>query len=234
MIFTAKVDSVKKVGKDAILLSFNKELEFKPGQFLMVSLPCETMELKRPFSILGGHPLKILIKVRGDWTRKFAQVRVGDIVEFIGPLGNGFPDVKNSLLLVAGGIGIAGLWSMLGKGNFIYGAKTSNELYLKDEIPQPVFFTTEDGSFGKMGIVTDILPDFLDSTDYIFSCGPRAMIEAIQKIAKGKKHFALLEERMACGLGLCFSCAVMTEEGVKLCCKDGPVFDVLCIREFGE
>ena len=214
--------------------------EAKPGQFVMVYCG-EDCVLRRPFSIhrIEGKRLALLFNVVGRGTHWLSQRQAGDSLDLLGPLGNGYsiyPGSQN-LLLVAGGIGIAPLVFLAQKASklgcsatLLLGAQTAAQLYPKNLLPQKVklITATEDGSTGKRGLVTDLLPDYIDVADQIFACGPLPMYQsmAAQKLLKKKPVQISLEVRMGCGLGVCYGCTVKTKNGLKQVCKDGPVFEL--------
>jgi dihydroorotate dehydrogenase electron transfer subunit len=114
----------------------------------------------------------------------------------------------------------------------LQGARSANKLYPPHLLPQDVeaVSATDDGSTGYRGVVTDLLPEYLPWADQVFACGPTPMFAAMAKVlraAKSRKPVqALLEERMGCGTGICYGCAVFTRRGVRLVCKDGPRFEL--------
>jgi dihydroorotate dehydrogenase electron transfer subunit len=156
-------------------------------------------------------------------------------------MGNGYsvhPDSHN-LLLVAGGIGIAPLCFLaeeaLNQGHpvtLLLGAATGAQLYHGDLLPDTaeLVIATEDGTTGKKGMITDLLPDFTRRADQIFACGPASMYRAMathsQQFPKLKSAQISLEMRMGCGLGICYGCTLRTKGGLKQVCKDGPVFEL--------
>ena len=114
----------------------------------------------------------------------------------------------------------------------IQGAATASQLYPSHLLPAEVelVVTTDDGSAGKKGLVTDALTQYTEWADQVFACGPEPMYRAIAAAApdlpRRKSVQVLLEMSMACGVGACYSCAVETHQGYKLCCKDGPRFEL--------
>ena len=215
----------------------------QPGQFVMVHCG-EGFEhpLRRPLSIhqlADGSKLAFLFNVVGKGTHWLAQCQVGDNIDLLGPLGNGYsihPE-SHKLLLLAGGIGIAPLCFLtqaaLNQGcsvRLLLGASTANQLYPRHLLPPEVEFiiTTEDGTAGKKGMITDLLPDFVDWADQIFACGPLPMYKAMAQMPelKGKPVQVSLEVRMGCGRGVCYGCTLKTRGGLKQVCTDGPVFDL--------
>jgi dihydroorotate dehydrogenase electron transfer subunit len=215
----------------------------QPGQFVMVR--CADYPLPRPLSIHRladkGGKLALLFTVMGKGTHWLSQRKTGDNIELLGPLGNGFSFqlASHNLLLVAGGIGIAPLCftaqEALKKGcsvKLLYGTPNKHR-YPEDLLPHQIELVsvTEDGSVGKKGMVTDILPDFVDCADQVFACGPlpmyRDMARRKQQLKLDAKPVQIsLEVRMGCGLGVCYGCTVKTKTGLKQVCKDGPVFNL--------
>lgn len=213
-----------------------------PGQFVMVRCgEGSEYQLRRPFSIhrTDGDGLDLLFNMVGTGTGWLSQRQPGERVDIMGPLGNGYeiyPDSKN-LLLVAGGIGIAPLvffaQEAISRGKeatLLLGASTAAYLYPRRRLPAGVrlVIATEDGSGGEKGMVTDILPDFINSTDQLFACGPLAMYKTMANMAglKNKPVQLSLEVRMGCGLGICYGCTVKTVNGLRQVCKHGPVFEL--------
>jgi dihydroorotate dehydrogenase electron transfer subunit len=218
----------------------------EPGQFYMI----ETGDsydplLKRPFSYFRNTPetIQFVYTVKGKGTSLMKDFKKGRIINVLGPLGTAYPKPEDGCtpLLIAGGIGIASLFPLaeaLGEKSYmLYGARGRDELVMLDELEKTgtqIITCTDDCSFGKEGLVTDILEDFLVShpmsiTPFlIYACGPRPMIASVSKIAahKGIKGYVSLEERMACGFGACLGCAVKTVYGYKRVCKEGPVFPI--------
>jgi len=217
--------------------------EAKPGQFVMVRCGQETL-LRRPLSIhqlADNTNLAFLFTVVGKGTHWLSQRQAGNNIDLLGPLGSGFSihPASHNLLLVAGGIGIAPLCFLaqeaLNQGcsvRLLLGASTASQLYPKHLVPAEaeLIIATEDGTAGKMGMVTDLLPDFVGWSDRIFACGPTSMYRAMaaqkQPLLKAKSPQISLEVRMGCGLGVCYGCTVKTKSGLKQVCKDGPVFDL--------
>jgi len=236
-----------------------------PGQFITVR--CGDFTLRRPFSVhqVSSRELALLFKVAGKGTLWLSKRKKGERIDILGPLGKGFsiePGARN-LLLVAGGIGIAPLVFLMQHASsqhqitLIHGASTAAQLYPFSSAgkkrsklspsPKGVQFVpvTEDGSMGKKGMATDILPDFLDWADQVYACGPADMYKAMaltlnssplkgedkgegekQSNLKLRKCQVSLEVRMGCGFGACYSCTINTKKGLKQVCRDGPVFEL--------
>jgi dihydroorotate dehydrogenase electron transfer subunit len=219
-----------------------------PGRFLMIHC-AEGHDplLPRPMSChrfregRGERQFAILYDVRGRGTAWLSDRKTGDQLTVFGPLGRGYSvsrDAQN-LLLVGGGLGIAALISLAdeavvaGKSvTLLQGARTAGKLYPPDLLPHEVeaLSATDDGSAGHHGYVTDMLPQHLSWADQVFACGPTSMFAGMAQVireARSRKPVqALLEERMGCGTGICYGCAVFTRRGVRLVCKDGPRFEL--------
>jgi dihydroorotate dehydrogenase electron transfer subunit len=213
--------------------------EARPGQF--VTLRCgEYLLLRRPLSIhrTNGGKLALLFAVVGKGTEWLSGRMVGEYVDILGPLGNGFKIHHDSqkLLLIAGGIGIAPLVALAEEGvsaglsvKLVIGAETASKLYPQDFIPGgvDVICITDDGSSGERGLATDLLPSLVDWADQVFVCGPVPMYRKMSEMGLGDKPIQiLLEQVMGCGVGACRGCAMVTKKGIKLVCKDGPVFEL--------
>lgn len=215
----------------------------QPGQFVMVRCGEETL-LRRPLSIhqladeTGKAKLALLFKIVGKGTYWLSQRKVGDNLDLLGPLGNGYaihPSSRN-LLLLAGGIGIAPLRFLSQKAvsqghsvRLLLGASTASQLYPRHLLPPKIelITTTEDGTAGKKGMITDFLPDFIDWADQVFACGPTLMYRTMAfQNPKSKPVQISLEVRMGCGLGVCYGCTLKTKKGLKQVCTEGPVFDL--------
>jgi len=220
--------------------------ETQPGQFVMVRCgEGYKFLLRRPLSIHQVteefDQIWLLFAITGRGTSWLAQLKNGDKLDLIGPLGKGFairPQAQN-LLLIAGGIGIAPLVFLAEQAlkqkksvTLLLGASSANQLYPQHLLPEGIkrLIATEDGSAGKKGLVTDLLPDFIDWAHQICACGPIAMYQTIAEQQKRHQRELpiqiSLEVRMGCGIGACFGCSIRTKQGMKQVCRDGPVFDL--------
>jgi len=217
----------------------------KSGQFVMVRCGEECV-LPRPFSIHQVNDDKVALWIavweEGKGTQWLAQRQAGDTVELVGPLGNNYEIQSDShkLLLLAGGVGIAPLYFLAQEAAMrqcsvilIHGASTEINLYpepyLKKIAPEIELVTvTEDGSAGKKGKITELIPKYIDWADQIFACGPLGMYQAMAQMTelRSKPVQISLEVRMGCGRGVCYGCTVKTKSGLKQVCTDGPVFDL--------
>lgn len=217
-----------------------------PGQFVEVRVDGSSSTfLRRPLSINyvdeSANEVWLLIHVIGEGTKALATLKVGDMVNVILPLGNGFTlnetgSVKKELL-VGGGVGTAPML-FLGKvlksqgcePVFLLGARSKADLLQLDDFRQygEVYLTTEDGSVGEKGYVTQhsILKEM--KFDRIAACGPKPMMMAVAKYAKEHQIDCelSLENHMACGVGACLCCVEKTDKGNVCVCKDGPVFNL--------
>jgi dihydroorotate dehydrogenase electron transfer subunit len=234
--------------------------EIKPGQFLMLKVkPGYEPYLRRPFSFYGIGSLRdqrsfeILYKVVGSGTRLLAELKHGERVDIIAPLGNGFSFFSDTpeAVMVAGGIGLPPLLYLAeymrknrkegSKTIFLYGGQSKSDMIDIERIrdaSSEARVCTEDGSLGEKMLVTELLELHLQrrgdwSSIQIFSCGPKAMLRVVSSIAK-KYDISCqvsLESYMACGFGVCLGCVVkvMQEEGMDVTyervCKEGPVFE---------
>ena len=219
--------------------------EAKPGQFIMVRCGEECL-LPRPFSIHqvndNGIALFFAVWADGKGTRWLSRRQPGNRIGLFGPLGNGFTisPTSHNLLLVAGGIGIAPLCFLAQKAlhqscsvTLLSGATTTTRLYPNHLLPPraDIITATEDGTTGKKGMITDLLPQFTSQADQIFACGPMAMY---LNMALKKRELKLtdkpvqvsLEVRMGCGRGVCYGCTVKTKTRLQLVCQNGPVFNM--------
>jgi dihydroorotate dehydrogenase electron transfer subunit len=217
--------------------------EAQPGQFVMVRCS-EGYDplLRRPMSIhrVGENgALALLFAVVGRGTNWLARRNEGDSIDLLGPLGHGFALSAESrdLLLVAGGIGIAPLVALAERGiaqgaqvTLLLGAPTQVQLYPSHLLPPEIkiVVATEDGSVGNRGMVTELLAGPADGADQIFACGPISMYKAMAShdLLRGRSVQVSMEARMGCGFGGCYGCALETKSGLRLVCKDGPVFEL--------
>ncbi len=244
----AKIISNQKLAGHYGHLEFDSALiaqQATPGQFINIRVS-DAVEplLRRPLSIhnVQGSKVKIIYKIIGQGTQMLSAKQPGEFLDIIGPLGNGFAyqnlvqSKKAKSVLIAGGMGVAPLVFLAEKLKssqplVLIGAKTKNEILCLQEFKRlncKLALATEDGSLGFKGRVTDLLKTILEKTypEVIFSCGPQAMLKAVASLAlkNGIDTQLSLEEHMACGLGACLGCVVLTKNGYKTVCKDGPVF----------
>lgn len=219
--------------------------EMMPGQFAELKVEgSPTTFLRRPISInyvdREQNEVWFLIQMIGDGTRKLAELKPGDRLNAVMPLGNSFtlPVSKNEcMLLVGGGVGTAPML-YLGKRmvdvglrpSFLLGARSAKDLLEVELFEQlgDVYLTTEDGSAGEKGFVTQHSVLSRQKFDRIATCGPKPMMMAVAKYAHavGAICEVSLENTMACGVGACLCCVENTKEGHLCVCKEGPVFNI--------
>lgn len=219
----------------------------RPGQFINIKITDGLKPfLRRPFSVhnINGENLEIIYDVIGDGTRALSQRRVGEYLDIIGPLGNGFSlpaSPKRLLIFAGGGIGVAPLLFLAREAKaknkiVLVGSRSKGQVLCEKEFKNSgcdVKISTDDGSRGFKGRVTDLLKNFLQANRFtsqqaaIYACGPKPMLKAICSISQENNIPAQvsLEEHMSCGIGACLGCVVKTKNGLKRVCKEGPVFN---------
>ena len=216
----------------------------QPGQFVMVACgPSLDPLLRRPFSIhrrIGAEQIQLLFRVVGRGTRLLSELRPGQALSLIGPLGRGFgPVLADSVCFVGGGIGIAPLLFLADRWHrsdqactVLLGSRTGDELtQLASEFEAlgcRIETATDDGSLGHHGLVTDLLAPHLAHIRKVYVCGPHAMMATVAGLCKTVQVAceASLEAHMACGLGACLGCTIHgTDTLYKHVCKHGPVFN---------
>jgi dihydroorotate dehydrogenase electron transfer subunit len=212
----------------------NNEIDIKPGQFYMLRCWERDPLLSRPISIceVSNETLTFLYAALGRGTKLLSEVKSGDTIEVLGPLGNGFnPEaISGKIAIVAGGIGIAPMVQLvkeLKNCSIDVYAGFRKDVYAVEEMKQwvkDIYISTEDGSTGYKGYVTDLVT--VDKYDKVLCCGPEVMMEKVVKLCreKGVPIYVSMEKHMACGVGACLVCTCKTKDGNKRTCKDGPVF----------
>ena len=233
-------------------LTLDKEIpEISPGQFVQVRVEdSPSTFLRRPISVhfvdKQTNELWLLIQLVGDGTRRLAKHEPGDSINLIYPLGNGFSlpedifssqDTNKKLLLVGGGVGVAPLLHLGARLSalnytpvFLLGAKSQNDLLQIDEFRKfgTAYFTTEDGSCGEKGFVTNHSVLESGDFDYLYVCGPKPMMVAVAKYARQHsiQGEVSLENTMACGIGVCLCCVEKTTYGNVRTCVEGPIMNI--------
>lgn len=246
-ILDLKVVSVKQIHARYVLIRLTDDQplpEMLPGQFVEVRVDgSPSTFLRRPISInfvdRTNNELWLLVATVGEGTKALARLQAGDSLNCVLPLGNGFTPAKTGekVLLIGGGVGVAPLLYMGAEmrragiePTFLLGARTAQDLLMTDIFNRygRVYVTTEDGSEGEKGFVTNHSILEQEQFDRISTCGPTPMMKAVARLAKAKGIACevSLENLMACGLGACLCCVEKTTEGNVCVCKDGPVFDV--------
>lgn len=246
----------KKVGSYFVLTATAAEIpnEFKPGNFVAVAIGDErsSLILRRAFSIyqvndrgVYGGTIDIVVSPHGPGTDYLANLKRNDAINLVGPLGKPFSLPKDPVpcVLVGGGYGAAPLFTLAealtARGcrvDFVLGASTQEKLFGMLEarrISTSLSVTTDDGSAGQMGKVTDVLPDAIKKSNaaVVYACGPMKMLQAVAEVATlhGIVSQTSVEESMACGIGVCMTCVlpIIGDDGVTRMlrsCVDGPAF----------
>ena len=242
------VSSVDHINDKYVLLKLtHSEVlpKMLPGQFVEIRVDGSPRTfLRRPISInfvdYQANELWLLVAAVGDGTRALAGLKAGDKLNCVLPLGNSFtlPGNKSAkVLLVGGGVGVAPLLyfgKVLNDNGirpvFLLGARSAKDLLLLDEFRKygEVCVTTEDGSAGEKGFVTNHSVLQRVKFDQISVCGPKPMMQAVARYAHAEDVFCevSLENKMACGVGACLCCVEGTKKGNLCVCKDGPVFNI--------
>jgi dihydroorotate dehydrogenase electron transfer subunit len=252
--FVGAITAVEPVMGDSMLITFeappNLVANAKPGQF--VEILCRTPWssdplLRRAFSVYSADPqegrMSVLVRPYGRGSGWLVEQQVGARLDVLGPLGNAFtvePKSRN-LLLVAGGVGAAPLLMLASdavrKGlnvTYLLGAMSADGLLSPQHLPGEVEYivATNDGSAGHQGFVTDLIPQYLQWADQVFSCGPEPMFRSVRREVLANRFASKpavqmsVERTMACGVGACLGCVVETRSGMKTSCVEGPVFDM--------
>ena len=228
-----------------LLLQSDEPLEeIKAGQFVQVRVDdAQHTYLRRPISIhdvdYQNRTITLLVQRVGEGSNKIADTELNDTLNIIYPLGNGFtiPEKNQNAILVGGGIGIAPLY-YLGKmlkekgiePQFLLGGRSKSDLIMLEDFESvgKVYITTNDGSLGEEGFVTQHSIWKEKKFDMIYTCGPKPMMMALTKMARENNIDCevSLENLMACGLGACLCCVENTIEGNVCVCKEGPVMNI--------
>ena len=241
----------------------------RPGQFVHVRTPDYSgLVLRRPFSLntfdRQTGQVTIHFRITGRGTEWLARMRPGDSAEMLGPLGRPFevdPKTRH-MLLVAGGLGMAGVRSLvdwaIADGRqvlVLFGAVTASDVYPSTLLPPEAEYvvSTDDGSFGHAGRVTELVPTHEAWADQCFACGPQPMLAALAGLARGRDGRlgvarlarrggprsaplgsptarrrswlqVSMEQNMGCAVGACLGCVVGGVDGPQRVCREGPVF----------
>lgn len=220
----------------------NPELASKamPGQFAHIKVPGKT--LRRPISICDADDdtIRLVFAIKGEGTEILSNAKVGDELDIIAPLGHGFTlDKSKKYCFIGGGIGVPPMYYAAKSTEnplVITGFRNKDLVILQEDFKAidgcELILTTDDGSAGVHGFVTDVLKERIAEVDEVCACGPMPMLKAIAEVCKAaqKPCQVSLEERMGCGVGACLVCACKTkdksgEEGYAHVCKRGPVFN---------
>lgn len=241
-----EIEDNRKVNLSYYKLVFRSRrlaLGVKPGQFLNLQTGnTGSPFLRRPFSYYRRvkNKIEILYEVVGKGTAQLAQMKKGNVLKALGPLGKPFTfDIKKKKrVLIGGGVGVPPLIFLAEvkpqRGDYLLiGTKSKKEVLPSREfsrVKAKILCSTDDGSYGQKGFVTELLKEIIRCEDkrnlYIQTCGPTPMMQEVMKIAQkeGIAGEVSVEKTMACGLGVCLGCMVKTPEGWLPSCTQGPVF----------
>ncbi len=231
-----EIKSNVKIAKDVykMVLAGETSAITAPGQFVNILL--EGKYLRRPISICDWDEgsITLIYKVVGNGTEQMAKMPIGEKLDLLVGLGNGYNTAKSGAkpLLIGGGVGVPPLFALCKKliaegkkPQVVLGFNKAEEVFLKDEfeaLGATVTIATADGSVGVKGFVTDAMKEM--DYDYFFTCGPEPMFRAIERTVAVSGQYSF-EERMGCGFGACMGCSCKTKYGNKRICKDGPVLE---------
>ena len=214
------------------------------GQFVNIKVnEVAYPQLRRPISIWEINQelnqFTVIYRAEGEGTKLLSQKRAGEQVDILGPLGTGF-DIEEvatseTVLLVGGGIGVPPMYEMAkrlhAKGNkviAVLGFASTCDVFYEEEFKAyaDVYIATMDGSHGFKGNVVELMNEKQLDFDWIYGCGPKVMLKAInEQFGQTKKGYLSFEERMACGIGACYACVCQLNSGkMARVCKEGPVF----------
>jgi len=217
----------------------------KAGQFALLATGDRANVLRRPISVCRADPAagtaEFVFEARGKGTAALSRIPEGGTVGALLPLGNGFDLIGERIAVVGGGIGIYPLLCLLEQSGAVIkhaylGFRGREQAHLLDEFGRAahiVGISTDDGSLGHKGLVTELIKDKYAAYDQVYACGPRPMLAAVAAgcAAADVACQVSLEQRMCCGVGACYVCVCATEAARRdghrysLVCSDGPVFD---------
>jgi dihydroorotate dehydrogenase electron transfer subunit len=259
---TGEIFAVRRVGEyvEFTVVAPGVAAGFRPGHFVAVAVGGEnsSMLLRRAFALYGATPsgtfagtVQFVVAEHGPGTKWLVQRQAGESLDLVGPLGTPFalPTAPVPAVLVGGGYGTAPLiplaTALLAAGSpveMIVGAASASRLFgemVAKRTIGAVTVTTDDGSAGEQGLVTDVLPDAITrvNAEVVYACGPMAMLRAVADVARAHAIHAqvAVEEAMACGIGVCMTCVlpVRGADGASRfvrSCVEGPVFDAQRVR----
>jgi len=254
VIEKAELISKRNLGNGIYVLTFapfSKLKKIRPGQFVHLQVPHGSIYFRRAFSVYDtSHEIKsfdVLLKNIGQGTRLIASMKKGEMISVLGPLGNGFKDPgrNETVYLIAGGVGMPPIYYLakylIGKGYspkkilFFYGGKIRADLVELSKIRKlgvRLILSTEDGSIGQHGLVTQAVEEEISRVSgqkIFYSCGPVGLLEAVEQLAvkyniPGQLS---LEAPMPCGIGICLGCILpLKKGGYTRVCREGPVYNI--------
>ncbi len=225
----------KKIAKDVFLMVLEGDTQYitAPGQFINILV--EGFYLRRPISICDwdDKTITIIYKVVGKGTEAMAEMKAGKKLDILTGLGNGFTAQEGSEkpLVIGGGVGAPPMYGVAkhlvekgAKPTVILGFTSKDDVFYEEEFKAlgcDVYVTTNDGSYGTKGFVTDVIKN-LEGYDYFYTCGPLPMLKAVAMATECSGQLSF-EERMGCGFGGCMGCSCKTLTGNKRICTEGPV-----------
>lgn len=243
------ITSQKEIARNIFELKLEGKLVDEitsPGQFVHIRVGDSfDMLLRRPISIAeinrAEQEITIIYRAEGDGTRRLSEKKVGDQVDVLGPLGNGFPvsetNEGETAYLIGGGIGVPPLYELSKqltekgvKCVHVLGFQSEDVVFYEEEfsVLGDTHIVTVDGTKGTEGFVTSVMEKLGQDFATFYSCGPMPMLKAVEDMYEEKKGFLSFEQRMGCGVGACFACVCETTEEVDASyikvCSDGPVF----------
>ena len=226
----------RPLNRDMFLLRLEGDTSalVNPGQFVNIRLP--EKYLRRPISVCDWDEsgLTLVYRIVGGGTAALSEMGPGEILDLLAGLGNGYNMGLSGKtpLLIGGGAGIPPLYGLcrrllaLGaEPAALLGYRSAADAYLLEEFKAlgvKVLVSTDDGSLGKKGRVTDLLEGLEYS--FFYTCGPEPMYRAISRVIRGAGEYSF-EARMGCGFGACMGCSCETLTGTKRICRDGPVME---------
>ncbi len=244
VIMPVLTEDARAVARDHYLLSIAFDaIDAAPGQFVNIKAgPNADPLLRRPFSIYdrAGSVLEIVVRVVGRGTAWLSGCRAGADIDVLAPLGRGFTLAEDKrALIVGGGVGNAPLQYLARelraracRVTYLYGAASGEFVYCEDAFraaSDDFLLTTDDGSAGRRGRITDALAEVLAQRafDIAYVCGPTPMMRAAAALLAPRDiAFELsVENYFGCGIGVCSGCSIGTTDGLRRACVDGPVFD---------
>ena len=225
----------KKIAKDVFRMVLEGDTQYitAPGQFINILV--EGFYLRRPISICDwdDKTITVIYKVVGKGTEAMAEMLPGKKLDILTGLGNGFTAQPGSEkpLVIGGGVGAPPMYGVAkhliekgAKPTVILGFTSKDDVFYEEEFKAlgcDVYVTTNDGSYGTKGFVTDVIKN-LEGYDYFYTCGPLPMLKAIAMGTECSGQLSF-EERMGCGFGGCMGCSCKTLTGNKRICTEGPV-----------
>ena len=238
-IYKAKVSNFEQLAKSSYFIEIETDnpINAKAGQF--ISVYCEGLTLRRPFSVFSNNNGKIgiLFKEKGKGTKYIKSLKKGDLIDVTGPLGNGFEIMEKRSLLIGAGIGTAPVSFLKTKLDEkgienIFAAGFLN----KDEIPYDMKIDkiyTDDGSEGEKGSILNYLGILINEykPEIIYTCGPFIVLKTVVQFGEmyGIETQVAMEKVMACAIGVCRGCVIDVKQNGRIVnktvCKDGPVFN---------